>query len=92
MRLSRSLWVAWQMEHPILAQTTSDIQQARALYTGRPADIMAGGIQPLTQREFQTICINAGLDASVLPSDVFDSMTSLLIDEANTEAESVGNS
>ena len=86
MRLSESLWQAWQMDHPLLAQATSDIQQARALYTGLPPDLFAKEVQSLTQKEFQTICLQVGLDPSALPSGIFESMMTLLIDEVSAQA------
>ena len=85
-RLSESLWQAWQMDHPLLAQAMSDIKQARALYTVHPPDLFAEGVQSLTQKEFQTICLQVGLDPSALPSGIFQSMMTLLIDEVSAQA------
>jgi DNA repair exonuclease SbcCD nuclease subunit len=85
-RLSDTMWQAWQQEHPLLAQVVADVEQARLFATGTAPDVAAEGLAVLTLPELRGICSEIGLADSALDADVLETARELLIGEMSAVA------
>jgi len=85
-RLSESMWQAWQQEHPLLAQVVADVEQARLFHTGRPPDVAADALAPLTLGALRDVCENAGIGVDELSGNACDVALELLVGEMSAVA------
>jgi DNA repair exonuclease SbcCD nuclease subunit len=85
-RLSDAMWLAWQQEHPLLAQVVADVEQARLFAAGTPPDVAAEALAVLTLPELRGICSDIGIAESDLSADVLETARELLIGQMSAVA------